>query len=871
MIGRTISHYTLLDLLGEGGMGVVYKAEDTRLKRVVALKFLKSHVPGCEEERARFLREAQAAACLEHPNICTVYEIDERDGQTFIAMAYCGGRDLKTRIKEGSMPVADVLDIACQIIAGLEEAHAQGIIHRDIKSANIMISPKGQVKIMDFGIAKLVSAAQSTWSGTIAGTAAYMSPEQARGGAVDARTDLWSFGVVLFEMLTGALPFGGDTEVAVVHSLLYEPAPSIRNLRPDCPEGLEKIVQACLEKNPERRYLSAAGLGQDLRNLKAQHGATATMRTPSGRPVGPARAARRRQRRRIAVGASILAAIALILLFVPAVRKTLSSRAGLGSIPAQMHLAVLPFKNVSGAPEDQRICDGLMELLVSRLTQLERFHHSLWVIPTSEVLGLGIGSAGRARSALGATLAITGSSQRRDSEIILTLNLIDTKTLRQLRSEVFSSRPENTLVFQDEIVFRSADMLGIEVSSDIRRELTLGGTGAPGANHFYIQGLGYLEHYEREEDIDAAIDCFRRAVELDGRYALAHAVLGEAYWRKYELTDDRAWADAAREACGRAVRIDDGLVQVHITLGLIAAGTGRNEEALREFEKALAMDPENSEAALGYAAAFEAAGKIDRAEEIYKKAISLRPGRWAGYSHLGVFYYGQGRWEDAERMFQEVIRLAPDNFRGYNNLMGIYYLMGRQDRVREMFERSVAIRPNPDAYSNFATILFFQGKYPEALTSYEEAIRLGQNSYEIWGNLADCYRYCPGREGKAEEAYQKAIALAGKKLSVNSRNAELRAKLSLYYAMSGKSGNALAELKEARAIMPRSVLVLRKAVQVLERVGRRNDALAALKEYLAAGGSPDEIKSDPDLAEMRRDARYGQAAKGRPATIGNHG
>ncbi len=863
MIGRTISHYSLLELLGEGGMGVVYKAEDTKLKRIVALKFLKSRVPGSDEERARFLREAQAAACLEHPNICTVYEIDERDGQTFIAMAYCGGRDLKSRIRERAIPIAEALDIACQVAAGLEEAHAQGVVHRDIKSANIMVSPRGQVKIMDFGIAKLVSGAQSTWSGTVAGTAAYMSPEQARGALVDARTDIWSLGVVLFEMITGELPFGGDTEVAVVHSLMYEAVPSIRKLRPDCPPDLEKVILACLEKNPDRRYLSSATLGGDLRDLRARQGRTATLRE-SVDPDGRAGAVSRR-RKALTAGAALLAAVVLILLFFPSTRKALSDRLSLRRVPPRKHLAVLPFKNVGGNPADQRFCDGLVELLVSRLTQLERFQNALWVVPTSEVRELDIGSAGRARSALGATLVITGSSQRTGSEIVLTLNLIDTKTLRQIRSEVFSSLPEDTLVFQDKIILRSAEMLGIAVSPDVRRELAIGGTGAPGANHYYIQGLGYLEHYEKEESIDAAIDLFLKALALDGGYALAHAGLGEAYWKKYELTEDRTWASAAREACAQAAGIDNDLVRVHISLGIIAAGTGRNEEALREFEKALDKDPENYEATLGYAAAYAAGGKADRAEEIYRKAIGLRPGNWTGYSHLGFFYYGQGRgrWADSERMFREVIRIAPDNYRGYNNLMGIYYLMGKLDRVKEMFEKSVAIRPNPDAYSNYGTILFYQKRYPEALITFEKAIQLGRNSDEIWGNLADCYRYSPGKESKAGEAYGQAIDLAGKKLSVNPRNADLRARLSFYYAVSGKTVNALAELKEAREIMPKSVHVLKKAVQVLERVGRRSDALATLKEYLAAGGSIDEIESDPDLAGIRKDARYPKAAGNR--------
>ena len=860
LIGRTVSHYSILEELGEGGMGVVYKAEDIKLKRTVALKFLKSEILGTESDRARFIQEAQVAARLEHPNICTVYEIDERDGQAFIAMAYCAGRSLKEQIKEGPLSVPEALGIAVQAAEGLEEAHAKGIIHRDIKSANIIVSARGQVKIMDFGIAKLAEKAQSTWSGTVVGTVAYMSPEQARGEPVDARTDIWSLGVVLYEMLTQKTPFKGETDAAVIHSLLYEPPKPFGETCPECPPELEGVVRRCLEKDPARRYPSVRELREDLQALKRRYEGTAAM--PAA-PVSAWKSPERKRGRAIAVAAGGLIIVALLVsLLNPTARRSLARWADLRRLPAQKHVAVLPFRNLGPDPADQRFCDGLVEILVSRLTQLERYQAGLWIVPTSEVLEFGIVSAAKARSAFGATLAFAGSSQRQEGDIVLTLNLIDAATLRQVRSEVFMTRPENTLAFQDGIVLRSAEMLGIDLPAAARRELTMGGTITPGANQFYVQGLGYLEHYENEKDLDAAIELFKRAINLDATNALVHAGLGEAYWKKYDLTRDQAWAEAARESCRRAAGINPDLVPVLITLGIIAAGTGRTEEALREFEKALRKDPESFEATLGYARAFEAAGKPAEAEEVYRRAIRLDPSRWAGYSQLGAFYYGSGRWAEAERMFQQVVRLAPDNYRGYNNLMGIYYLMGKDGLVREMFERSIFIKPNADAYSNFGTILFFQGRYGEAVRSFEEAIGLGRDTYEIWGNLADCYRYTPGYGAKAKEAYQKALALAEKELRVNPQEALLLARMAYYYAMSGEPKKALAALLEAWKILPGSVLILKKCVQVKEKLGRRTEALEALKEYLMKEGPLEEIEKDPDLSELRKDPGYEKTVAG---------
>ncbi|MCH5374389.1 MAG: serine/threonine protein kinase, partial [Planctomycetes bacterium] len=307
MIGRTISHYTILEKLGEGGMGVVYKAEDTKLKRTVALKFLSSRAVGTEEDKARFIHEAQSAAALNHPNICTIHEIDEYEGRFFIAMESIEGTSLKTRIEAGPLPLDEVVGIAVQIAEGLRAAHKRDVIHRDVKSANVMITPEGQAKIMDFGLAKAPGRTQLTVEGTTLGTVAYMSPEQSRGEVVDARSDIWSLGVVLYEMTTGRLPFKGDHEPAVIYSIINEDPKPLTSVRSDVPMELERIVGKCLAKQPSQRYQGANDLLVDLKRLRAELG--------DPQRTGSVRAGERARHKRAGWLFGGAAAVVLIALF----------------------------------------------------------------------------------------------------------------------------------------------------------------------------------------------------------------------------------------------------------------------------------------------------------------------------------------------------------------------------------------------------------------------------------------------------------------------------------------------------------------------------------------------------------------------------
>jgi len=849
MVGTTVSHYRILERLGGGGMGVVYKAHDLKLDRTVALKFLPPDLTRDPDARERFIHEAQAASALDHPNICNIHEIDETlDGRTFLCMAFYDGPSLKTEIEQGPLEMGRALDIAVQIAEGLERAHEAGMIHRDIKPANVMITSRREVKIIDFGLAKLAGQTTLTGKMHLLGTAAYMSPEQVRGDEVDHRTDIWSFGMTLYEMVAGEHPFRCDHREATFYSILAKDPKPVKELRDDVPPGLARIIRCCLEKEPADRFQSMTAVLTELKSVRTQWIPARAHR--SWREHIPRLHLRRRLRKLSLPAALMVIATAGGLAWVLFLRGT-----GGPSFAEGKHLAVLPFNNIGNDSANQAFCEGLWEMVTCQLTQLEQFGGPLWVVPTTEVRKNSIASASDAHRMFGVNLVFSTSLQRERDSLVLALNLVDANSLRQLQSALLTERLANVSSIQVDVVSKMAEMLEVELQPEAHRALAAGGTALPDAYEHYIKGCGFMHRSDKVENIDTAIELFQRAIGEDSLYALAYSGLGEAYWRKYKAVKDVHLVALAKQNCERALAVDTELPRVHVTMGLVHAGTGDHQEALRDFGRALALDSVNSDAFREMARAYSALGENDKAESTLKKAIQLKPDYWAGYNALGFFYYGQGRLSDAILQYRRVVELTPDNIKGYNNLGGMQFLAGRWDEAKEAWEQSLEIEPTRRVYSNLGTLHFYCGRYSDACDMFRSALSYSEMDYPIWGNLASSLYWTPGKRSQARETYKRAAELAETQLLVNPHDEVVLADLSVYCAMLENRDRALTLLEKVCASEPSNPDIMARIADAYEHLGDRESAVSWIGRALESGYSVRMLNAAPGMGELRKDRR----------------
>ncbi|HET7292795.1 MAG TPA: protein kinase [Vicinamibacteria bacterium] len=872
MINSRFAHYEVVEKLGSGGMGDVYRARDLKLGRDVAIKFLPARFSADRMRLARFEQEARAASALNHPNLITVHDVDRTaDGHPYIVMELVRGRTLREALTPGRpLLTRRALELAAQATEGLAKAHAAGIVHRDLKPENLMITEDGFVKILDFGLAKLVvSDADSdaetaehtpqesrtedglsprTAVGAVLGTTGYMSPEQARGRQVDYRTDQFSCGAILYEMATGTRAFRRETNAQTLTAIIEDEPEPIAVLNPRCPAPFRWIIERCLKKDPGERYASTLDLARELRTVCDRFEETSA---PGG--AAPPALARglRRSVAAAALGALLLAAAGTALW------RPLAARLAARKVPTEKHVAVLPFQVDGDEAVGRAFSDGIVETLASKLTRLEGVGEALWVVPMSEVRAAGIASAAAARRAFGVTLVVTGSAQLVKDRARVTANLVDARTLRQLRSTAPLDMPlTDAALLQDSVVGAVAGLLELELDGTSRRLLSQGGTQVAGAYEHYLRGRGHLVRYDDAQSLELAIGAFQHAIQQDPNFALAYAGLGEAYWGQYELQARPESVELARKACRRALDLNDLLAPVHVTLGIVAVGTGKAEEALARFRRALDLEPAGAEAQLGLARALASAGQTAAAEAAYRAAVERRPSYWGAHSALGAFYYRQGRYADAERAFRRVIELVPESPRGYSNLGGLYHLMGRTDEAIAMLEKSLAVGPTPDAASNLATIHFYSGSYGKAARAFEKVAALRPGDYWLWFNLASAYYWAPGERDKSQGAYRRAADLGERARAINPRDAELLAGLAEVYAHLGQAKRARELAGQALRLAPLDGRVLFRAACLFEGLGERSRSLALIRQAIENGYSVEQVARSPDLEALRADPRF---------------
>jgi serine/threonine protein kinase/TolB-like protein/Tfp pilus assembly protein PilF len=608
--------YRIVEEVGQGGMGIVYKAEDFELKRFVALKFLPPHLANAPELKDRFLIEARAAAALSHPNICVIHEVGQSSEHPYIAMEYVEGETLRDKIRKGPLKSEEALAIVGQVASGLAEAHQKGIIHRDIKSANIMVTAKGQAKVMDFGLAKLSGGSSLTKSQTTLGTVAYMSPEQARGAEMDRRTDIWSLGIVLYEMIVAKTPFRGDHDQAVIYSILHEEPESLKKARPDTAPGLDEIVGQALAKKPADRYQTMEEFREDMEAVREG------LKPLKARPV-PKKIFGIRT---IYAYSALCGVLALIFGFnVGGLRGRLFGKAG-GPVRA-VRLAVLPFTNLSNDPEQEYFSDGLTQQMNVRLGSLNP--QGLSVIGNTSVnrykkTDTPIDEIGRE---LGVDYVLEGGAQREGNRVRITAQLIKVRDQTQLWAESFDREVSSILTIQSEVAEKVAGALAVKLLPAELARLARTRTISPEAYEAYLKGS---QHWIKMTpgDLDTAQRYFELALQKDPNYAAAYTGIAWVWMvRNQMLSSPLSEAvPKAKEAALKAVELDENLAESHYALAAVYTWHDWNlSEAGLEWKRAFDLNPNYPDGLAMYSHFLMIRGRPDEAMAMIKRALDLDP------------------------------------------------------------------------------------------------------------------------------------------------------------------------------------------------------------------------------------------------------
>lgn len=848
---ESVGPYRVRSRLGSGGMGDVYLAEDTRLRRRVALKSLSERWAREPSARHYLIHEARAAAALNHPAIAAVYDVVESEGTTYIVMEYVPGETLAERLDRGRASVAEALWVGGQLCEALVEAHSHGILHRDLKPSNIVVTPDGRLKVLDFGLAKWLTldAPSESASGElglssgghkIVGTPAYTPPERYEGRPPDEREDVYSTGVLLYELMAGRRPFSGGNPVELGAAILNGRPSPLRAVNPAVPEDVAAVVARAMARDPADRPASAAALGKELRRLRTEAEAdTAAQPALSGslRPPASSR------------GRWALAALALVVVGVATGGSWLRSRKagvtpGPTGVPAVL---VLPLANATGDATADALGTGVADVLIASLAR----------VPGLNVLSLAAGQqcardrrdAGCATREFGADYVLDGSVQRQARRLRMTLSLVRGSSSVVAWSESFEGDLDDLFGLQRTVAEGVAGALRMRVPHD---------SSAPAprlavserAFSDYAEALRLLERRDEPASLDQSIRLLTAVTASEPAFALAWAGLGRAHWVKYEETKDVAEAPRAEAALDQALKADPDLPSVLVTRAMVLKGKGLFADAETAARRALALQPENDEAHALLGALLVSQGRTDEGLGELRRAIELRPNYWQHYNALALAEYGRGRLDEAADSFRRIVELRPESTWGYVNLGSVLFAKGDRAGARAQFEKAISIQPDADAFSNLGFLAFEERRYADAAAAFERAVALLPDDAGLRRNLGDAYAKL-GRTGEAQRTYERAVQMQEAQRRARPDDPGVLARLAVYLAKAG-------DIAAARRHADRAFSLGRAASDVAYLCGVAHAltkdpkaAVAALSRAVQLGYSAAIILQDEDLASLR--------------------
>jgi serine/threonine protein kinase/tetratricopeptide (TPR) repeat protein len=866
------TRYRIEALLGQGGMGRVYKAYDKDLDRTVAIKVVRDGAIGESDALKRFKQELVLASKISHKNILRIHDMGDVGGLRFISMAFVEGKDLQHIIRENpKMPLERILNFSRQIAEALAAAHAEGVVHRDLKPQNLLVDKNDQIFVCDFGLAKSFEegAIGMTRTGAFLGTPRYMSPEQVEGKPADGRADLYAFGLILYEMVIGDVPFTGESTLKVMYQRIQEKPKSPKLLRPDLPNWLVKIIMRCLERDPNDRYQNAYEILADLQGGQSGSGVSRVgmSRIGSGSQSVIIQIPEFASHRWVWIVAGGVAAL-LLALAIPPVRHLIpgfrveqsgsggGAASGIPPLSSGRYVAILPLQVLGDQSQLDYLAQGIQEALSAKLFQLKGVHvtssdAASKVDPKQPLQKI-------ARS-LGANTLVQGMVQGNGDRIRIILNMEDVVNGKRMWSQQFDGVPADLFTLEDHIYAQVVSAMDVNPTNEENANAEARPTDNVASYDFYLRGRNALRVNDAKS-IQTALDFFNQAVKQDPKFALAYTGVAQASLRMYGLTNDGFWTQKAQAAAQQALQLNDKLPEVHSTLGSVYRATGKYSEAIAELNRAQALAPNSDEVYWRLGTVYLSKGDMPHAIEAYQKAVQLNPYYWVNENSLGAAYFQMGDYDKALQAFKQVATLEPDVNAGYENTGNVLVQQAKYSEAVPYLQKALAIEPNAGAYSNLGTAYFFLKQYAESAQAFEKAVALNANDTQLAVNLGDAYRAL-GQTDKAHGAYQQAISAGYKELQTNPQDTSVLAEVALSYASLGKPQDADTFIARARAQDKKDVNLAYTEVQIDALNGKSSQAMTLLAAVLADHYPAESAAVDPDLESLHSNPEFDKLIK----------